>query len=95
MADVVVRGTVGHLETKVYDFVDDQGRRVARDGADLWLLGGRLDSRPTVVKLDDADDIALVGSAGQFAQLELLCDEKRGKFSAVPGQIRITQPVVA
>lgn len=94
MADVLVSGRVAHVETKKYDFTDSAGERLVRDGVDVWLIGGLLDASPTVVKCDHPDEMAEFRALDQFAWVQVLCSEKRGKFACVPGGVQATGPAL-
>lgn len=92
MADVAITGRVAHVNRRQYDFVDDKdGRRVHRDGSDVYVVGQVLDDTPTVVQVEDAADIALLERSGQFSAVSIVCTTKKGKFIAGPGLITVLE----
>lgn len=92
MADVTIGGRVAHVKRRQYDFVDDKdGRRVFRDGSDVYLVGQVLDDTPTVVQVEHPADIQALEQAGQFAQVTLVCTANKGKFTAGPGLVKVLE----
>lgn len=93
MADVTVSGRVGHVHRRQYDaFPNETGGMVeGRNGSDVYVVGQVLNDTPTLVKVDTPADIELLESAGQFAHVSIVCTQKRGKFTAAPGLVKVLE----
>ena len=89
MAELIVRGRIAHLKRREYDFVSEDGRRLYRDGADLYLMGQVLDDTPTVVQVEHAEDRARVAEFGQGAVVELVCTKQGKNLVAAPGLLSL------
>lgn len=92
MAELMTVGRLGHARTIDYDFTDDGGRRVHRQGLDVYLIGQQFEGMPTCVKVNHPADCETIRKAGQGAtvQLTLAGDpDRKGRYEVVPGGVAV------